>query len=169
MSDQSRLRFEVNAPPTTRWSVGGLLLESLSARDFALMFECFAPRASMRALLPSGAAQFLGAAKIVESFKNWFGGAEGFEVIDGTVGAVGSRLHVAWRLRVRPTPMGGADWHVIEQQAYVLAGDRIDALDLLCSGFMPDRPSVSQAGATEHTQKESEMHSYVTGLTTPEG
>lgn len=28
--------------------------------------------------------------------------------------------------------------HIVEQQAYVRAGKRIDALDLLCSGFMPD-------------------------------
>jgi hypothetical protein len=43
---------------------------------------------------------------------------------------------MSWRLRVRPAPFDSGDgWHVIEQQAYADAGDVIDAIDLLCSGF----------------------------------
>jgi hypothetical protein len=138
MSDPHPLPLGVNPPTTTRWSVGGLLLEALAARDFAQMCDCFEPAATMRALLPPGPVEFHGAAQIVEGFQSWFGGAEEFEVLDGTVGEVGSRLRVAWRLRLRPTPWGDDEWHVIEQQTYVRAGERIDALDLLCSGFMPD-------------------------------
>ena len=138
MNDSCGLPLAVDTPPTTRWSVGGLLLEALASRDFALMSDCFAPSATMRALLPRGPAEFQGAAQIVDAFRGWFGGAEGFEVLDGTVGEVGSRLHLAWRLRVRPTPRGDDGWHVIEQQAYVRAGERIDDVDLLCSGFVPE-------------------------------
>jgi len=127
-----------DAPATMRWSVGGLLLEALAERDFAHMSECFDPAATMRAMLPNGPAEFQGAAQIAENFQCWFGNAEAFEVLDGTVGEVGDRLHLAWRLRLRPTPWGDDAWHVIEQQAYVRAGDRIEAIDLLCSGFMPD-------------------------------
>ena len=37
-------------------------------------------------------------------------------------------------------PFGiGDGWHVIEQQAYADAAETIDSLDLLCSGFRPDR------------------------------
>jgi hypothetical protein len=138
MSDPGRLAFEVETKSTTSWSVGGLLLEALAARDFARMSDCFEPAATMRALLPSGPAVFQGATEIAQNFRSWFGDAEGFEVLDGTVGDVGNRLHVAWRLRVHPTPRGDDGWHVIEQQAYIRAGERIEALDLLCSGFMPD-------------------------------
>jgi hypothetical protein len=92
----------------------------------------------MRALLPYGPDEYAGAEKIVEIFRLWFGDAEGFEVLDGTVGDVGDRLHVAWRLRVSPTPVGDDGWHIIEQQAYLRADEHIDAVDLLCSGFMPD-------------------------------
>ncbi len=92
----------------------------------------------MRALLPPGLAECEGATQIVENLQSWFGGAEEFEVLDGTVGEVGGRLHLAWRLRLRPTPCGDDSWHVIEQQAYLRAGERIDAIDLLCSGFQPD-------------------------------
>ena len=123
---------------TTRWSVGGLLLEALARRDFDGMTECFAPTATMRALLPSGLAECDSAPAIIGRLNSWFGGAEEFEVLDGTVGEIGGRMHVAWRLRMHPTPWGDDDWHVIEQQAYVDAGERIDAIDLVCSGFRLD-------------------------------
>lgn len=138
MSDSITAPFELNTPTSTRWSVGGQLLEALAARDFDRMLDCFEPTATMRALLPSGPTEFQGATQIVESLQSWFGGADEFEVLDGTVGEVGGRLHVAWRLRLRPTPWGDEAWHVIEQQTYLRAGERIDAIDLLCSGFQPD-------------------------------
>jgi hypothetical protein len=128
----------VTGTETPRWSVGGLLLEALARRDFDGLAACFAPAATMRALLPSGFVEYAGAEAIVERMRGWFGGAEEFEVLDGTVGEVGGRMHLAWRLRMHPTPAGRAGWHVIEQQAYVDALDRIDAIDLVCSGFRAD-------------------------------
>ena len=145
MSDTRQLSSEPDALATTRWSVGGLLLEALAARDFAKMANCFEPAATMRALLPPGPTEFHGAQQIVDNLRSWFGDAAEFEVLDGTVGEVGGRLHVAWRLRLRPTPWGDNTWHVIEQQAYLRADERIDAIDLLCSGFQPvDDPRASQ-------------------------
>ncbi|MCU1463680.1 MAG: hypothetical protein JWO37_3755 [Acidimicrobiales bacterium] len=129
---------DTTSTSTARWSVGGLLLEALAARDFASMSDCFEPEATMRALLPPGLMECHGATQIVEHIRGWFGGAEEFEVLDGTVGEIGGRLHVAWRLRLHPTPRGDDAWHVIEQQAYLQAAERIDAIDLLCSGFQPD-------------------------------
>jgi hypothetical protein len=123
---------------TTRWSVAGLLLEAIAARDFERLADCFEPAATMRALLPRGPVELHGAAEIVGAFQRWFGDAEGFEVLDATVGDVGSRLHASWRLRAHPTPSGDDRWHVIEQQVYAHAGERIDSLDLLCSGFIPE-------------------------------
>jgi hypothetical protein len=78
------------------------------------------------------------ATQIIENIRSWFGAAEEFEVLDGTVGEIGGRLHVSWRLHLHPTPWGDDAWHVIEQQAYLQASKRIDAIDLLCSGFHPD-------------------------------
>ena len=129
---------ETETSTATRWSVGGLLLEAVAARDFTQMVDCFEPAATMRALLPSGLFECEGAAQIVDKMQSWFGAAEEFEVVDGTVGEVGGRVHVAWRLRLRPTPRGDATWHVIEQQAYLRTSERIDAIDVLCSGFQPD-------------------------------
>jgi hypothetical protein len=134
-----------NSTTTTRWSVGGLLLEALASRDFDRMADCFAPEATMRALLPGGLAEYGSAPAIVASVRGWFGGAEEFEVLDGTVGEVGGRMHLAWRLRMHPTPWGDDDWHVIEQQAYLQVGERIEAIDLVCSGFQPDPSSRNES------------------------
>lgn len=138
MSSPSLSAVKINTPTRARWSVGGLFLEALAARDFARMSDCFEPAATMRALLPRGLTECDGATPIVENFRTWFGRAQEFEVLDGTVGEVGGRLHVAWRLRVSPTPWGDDTWHVIQQQAYQQADERISAMDLLCSGFQPD-------------------------------
>ena len=125
--------------PTPRWSVGGVFMEALTNRDYAQMASTLTRDVRLRAMLPRGAMDWQGADEVAGVFGSWFGGAEGFELVDATVGEVGGRLHMSWRLRVRPAPFGiGEGWHVIEQQVYADAGDTIDALDLLCSGFRPD-------------------------------
>jgi hypothetical protein len=122
-----------------RWSVGGAFLEALTARDYPRLAATLAPEVHFRALLPPGPMTWDGPDAVREAFRSWFGSAEDFEVIEAGVGEVGGRLHLSWRLRVRPAPFGiGDGWFVIEQQAYVDATDGINALDLLCSGFHAD-------------------------------
>jgi SnoaL-like domain len=119
-----------------RWSVAGTFLEGLGARDFARLAASLAPAVQMRALLPPGPMEWAGREAVAETFRSWFDDASDFELIDATVGEVGGRLHLSWRLRVRPAPFDiGDGWHVIEQQAYADAGAAIDTIDLLCSGF----------------------------------
>jgi len=130
--------------PSARWSVGGAFLEALAARDHQQMAATLSADIRFRAMLPPGPMDWNGADEVAGVFTSWFGDAEDFELIDATVGEVGGRLHLSWRLRVRPAPFGiGDGWHVIEQQVYADAADTIDTLDLLCSGFRPDRPAES--------------------------
>jgi hypothetical protein len=122
-----------------RWSVGGVFLEALANRDYQRMATALSADVRFRAMLPPGPTDCEGSGAVSAVFGSWFGDAEEFELIDATVGEVGGRLHLSWRLRVRPAPFGiGDGWHVIEQHAYADAGDTIESLDLLCSGFRPD-------------------------------
>ena len=123
-----------------RWSVGGVFLEALANRDYARMAATLNPTVRFRAMLPPGPMDWEGSEEVSGVFSSWFGDAEGFEVVDAAVGEVGGRLHLSWRLRLRPAPFAiGEGWHVIEQQAYADAGDTIEALDLVCSGFHPEQ------------------------------
>lgn len=134
--------MSVNAipQPVARWAIGGVFLESLANRDYEQMADTFSADVRFRAMLPPGPMHWDGPASVAEAFRSWFGEATDFELIDATVGEVGGRLHLSWRLRVRPAPFGiGDGWHVIEQQAYADAGGTITSLDLLCSGFHPER------------------------------
>lgn len=126
--------------PSARWSVGGVFLEALATRDDQQMAATLSSDVRFRAMLPRGPMDWNGVDEVAGVFMSWFGDAEEFELIDATVGEVGGRLHLSWRLRLRPAPFGiGDGWHVIEQHAYADATETIDTLDLLCSGFRPDR------------------------------
>ena len=85
-----------------RWSVGGVFLESLANRNFDRLAETLAPEVRFRAMLPPGPMDWEGADTVSGVFGSWFGDAKDFELIDATVGEVGGRLHLSWRLRVRP-------------------------------------------------------------------
>lgn len=129
-----------NVESVARWSVGGVFLEALANRDYTRMAAALEPAVRFRAMVPPGVMDVSGPDAVTDAFSSWFGSAEDFEVVDATVGEVGGRLHLSWRLRLRPAPFGiGDGWHVIEQHAYVDAGDTIEALDLLCSGFHAER------------------------------
>jgi hypothetical protein len=130
---------EKDTNTVARWSLGGVFLEALANRDYAKMAATLGPTVRFRAMLPPGPTGGEGPEAVAEAFSCWFGGAENFELIDATVGEVGGRLHLSWRLRVRPAPFGiGDGWHVIEQQAYADATETIESLDLLCSGFQAE-------------------------------
>ena len=129
-----------------RWSVGGVFLEGLANRDYASMATILALNIHFRALLPSGSEEFKGPDDVTGAFRSWFGDVEEFELVDAAVGEVGARLHLSWRIRVRPAPFGiGDGWHVLEQHAYTDATEAIESLDLVCSGFNPERFAASMA------------------------
>jgi hypothetical protein len=129
-----------DAAAAARWSIGGVFLEGLANRDYEKVAASLAPDVRFRALLPPGPHELQGAAEVAGAFRSWFGDVPEFELVDATVGEVGGRLHLSWRIRVRPAPFDiGDGWHVIEQQAYADASGPIDSIDLLCSGFNAER------------------------------
>ena len=121
----------------------GSLLEGLAAQDFAQLGGALAAGARLRALLPPGLREWTGAQEIAGRFEGWFGDTQDFDLVEATVGEVGGRLHLHWRLRLRAERLG-AGWFTIEQQAYADTdeGGRIAQLDLLCTGYRPEGDDV---------------------------
>ena len=117
----------------------GSLLEGLAAQDFAQLAGALAAGARLRALLPRGLREWTGAQEIADRFEAWFGDTLDFDLVEATVGEVGGRLHLHWRLRLRAERLG-TGWFTVEQQAYADTDDsgRIARLDLLCTGYRPE-------------------------------
>jgi len=124
----------VTAAP--QFALAGAFLESLAVQDFAQLGGALAADARLRALLPHGLREWTGAGVIAGQFGRWFGDTEDFELVEATVGEVGGRLHLHWRLRLRAVRLG-AGWFTVEQQVYADTGEsgRIVRLDLLCTGY----------------------------------
>jgi hypothetical protein len=120
-------------------AVAGSFVQGLAAQDFAELGGTLAGGACMRALLPSGLREWTGAEAIAHRFARWFGDTKAFELVEATVGEVGGRLHLHWRLRLQAERLGPG-WFTIEQQAYADTDEsgRIAGLDLLCTGYLPE-------------------------------
>jgi hypothetical protein len=122
-----------------QFALAGSFLEGLASQDFARLGGALAAGACLRALLPSGLREWTGAEVIADRFAGWFGDTQDFDLVEATVGEVGGRLHLHWRLRLRAERLG-AGWFTVEQQAYADTDEsgRIAGLDLLCTGFRPE-------------------------------
>jgi hypothetical protein len=120
-------------------AVAGTFVLGLATQDFAKLGGALADGAQMRALLPSGLREWTGAGAIAQRFAHWFGDTTAFELVDTTVGDVGGRLHLHWRLRLQAERLGPG-WFTVEQQAYADTDEsgRIAGLDLLCTGYRPE-------------------------------
>jgi hypothetical protein len=112
------------------------LVEGLAAQDFARLGDALTSDVRLRALLPGGLRERAGAEAVAGQFACWFGDTEDFGLVEATIGEIGGRLHLHWRLRLRAERLGGG-WFTVEQQACADTADggRIARLDLLCTGY----------------------------------
>ena len=90
----------------------------------------------MRALIPPGLVEISGAEAAAAKFSSWFGDAEAFELVRSSSETFADRLHVSYRLRV--TKPGNLPKLVEQHLLCALDGNRINGLDLVCTGFRPD-------------------------------
>jgi SnoaL-like protein len=129
----------LSRPDVPRYSVAGAFLEGLAAQDFDRLASALSADVHLRALVPPGLKEWDGAERVKATFTSWFGDVEDFELVDATVGEVGRRLALRWRLRMRAERLG-AGWFVVEQQAYADTDDdsRIQHISLVCSGYCPE-------------------------------
>jgi hypothetical protein len=72
--------------------------------------------------------------QVIEWFRALFGWADVLEVVDGTLGEVGSRLYLRWRVSLASS--ASVSRSLVEQHVFAFADQRITTLDLLCSGFV---------------------------------
>jgi hypothetical protein len=119
------------------WAVAGAFLEAFAGQDFAALAECLDPDVHFRALIPPGLVDVTGADDTVGRFRHWFG-ADTFELVDASVGRVGNRVTLSWRVRTSP-PGDPTAVTIVEQRMFAAADDRIHSIDLLCSGFQPEQ------------------------------
>lgn len=126
----------MSTQPSSATDPGNALIAALAARDFRRLAATLTANVRMRALLPPGLVEISGAEGAAARFSSWFGDAETFELIHSGSEAIADRLHVSYRLRV--TKPGDAPKLVEQHLLCALDGDRISALDLVCTGFRPD-------------------------------
>lgn len=118
-------------------AVAQVFLDALGVRDFPRLETCFHPASHLRALVPPGLRVGTGPEETVGWFKKWFSGSDHFEVIFSEVDQVSDRLHIAYRIRLHQS----VRWYLVEQHVYcTVKQERIEAMDLLCSGFRPESP-----------------------------
>jgi hypothetical protein len=127
------------ATTAPRPALAGAFLQGLADQDFDALVGTLATDARLRALVPKGLREWTGGEEIAGQFARWFGDTGDFELVEATLGEVGGRLQLRWRLRLRAERLG-AGWFTVEQQAYADAGEdgRIDRLDLVCTGYRPE-------------------------------
>jgi TusA-related sulfurtransferase len=113
--------------------VGAAFLDALAAREFTAARSLLADRVRFRMLLPQGPATEAGAGATIGRFVGWFAEADTFEIESSSVGEVEGRAAVTYRFRLHDA----AGWQVIEQHLMLDLGadGRVEAVDLLCSGF----------------------------------
>ena len=119
-------------------------IDALAAQDFERLERYFAPDVDFHAVVP-GTGSFReqsGAEATANQLRMWFGDAEPLELLGRWVEPVADKLRLSYRFAAFEEDQ----WHVVEQQAYAVVGERgIEKLDVACSGFrpVPDRPSAS--------------------------
>lgn len=124
------------------WPVAGRLLDAITRRDFDALASCLTPDVRFRGLVPRGPIASDTAAETAARFRTWFGGEEEFEVVDASIGQIGTRLYLRWRIRMWPAADPGAE-RLVEQHVFTTGVERVAALDLLCSGFHSAHPDAA--------------------------
>ena len=127
----------MNTQRSSATDPGDALVTALAQRVFARLADTLTADVRMRALIPPGPIELSGAENAAAKFSSWFGDAEEFELVRSGSDTVADRLHVFYRLRVKKP---GDLSKIVEQHLLCTVDDhRISALDLVCTGFRPEK------------------------------
>ena len=126
--------------------VGGTFVEALALRNFEGMLAQVASDVRFRMLLPGGPEAQVGATEVVGRFVDWFSAVDEMRLESSRVETVADRLMLSYRFRLHDSD----GWRLIEQHlvADVSEDGRLESIDLLCSGFLPDPEAQSEEDGT---------------------
>ena len=126
----------MNVQPSSATEPGAGLIAALAERDYSRLADTLAPDVRMRALIPPGLVELSGADAAAAKFASWFGDAERLDLIHAGGEVFADRTHIFYRLRVKKpdNPPRLVEQHLL----CAFDGNRIDSLDLVCTGFRPD-------------------------------
>ncbi|MGZ5212349.1 MAG: sulfurtransferase TusA family protein, partial [Actinomycetota bacterium] len=126
--------------------VGEVFVNALAGRDFAGLRAMMVDDVRFRLLVPKGPQAEAGAAETVGRFVGWYGEADELRLESSNVGTVAGRLALAYRFRLH----GVDGWEVIEQHVVADVGPdgRLETINLLCTGFLPDPEPVPGSNGT---------------------
>ena len=115
--------------------IAHIFLTALAARNFQQLETSFHPDIHFRALVPPGLRTGANSQETTGWFSKWFSHADHFEVVQSEIDQIADRFRIAYRIRLHDR----LGWQVVEQQVYcTVKNERIEAMDLLCSGFRPE-------------------------------
>lgn len=119
-----------------RLQLAEALVNAVARRDFGGLQALMTDDVRFRLLVPKGPQAHVGAAETVGRFVGWYGAVDELRLESSSTGTVAGRSVIAYRLRL----LDADGWRVIEQHvvADVAPDGRLEALDLLCTGFHPD-------------------------------
>ena len=130
-----------------RLSVARSLVAAIAARNYKEIFSAFSPDARFRYLIPPGPGEVAGAADVAAKYLEWFGDADELDVERTFVEPLADRVSVVYRFRLHEAERE----EVIEQQVFLdVDGQRITAVDLLCSGFRPIEEEATTTASDKH-------------------
>lgn len=114
---------------------GESLVAAIAARDYGRIVDVLARDARLRYVIPPGPGQVAGADGVAAKYFEWFGNVDEIRVEETLVERLFDRMSARYRFLLRMGPF----WRAVQQQAYfdTDADGRIEAIDLLCSGFRP--------------------------------
>jgi len=116
-------------------STGRRFVDALARQSWEELADYFGAAVRFRALIPGGLVVADDGRTAAQHLRKWFGDADRLVLLSSNVEMVRDRLHMTYRLRAHED-----QWYVAEQQTYCTILDaQITTMDLLCSGFRPER------------------------------
>lgn len=116
-----------------------LVVAAIVARNGEALRAAFAPDVRLRGLSPAGPRELDSVDAVVAHFRGWLDHVDELELLWWESVELGDRVRLSYRARLGAHPYGTRPGPCVVEQTFVceLAGGRIVAADMLCSGFRP--------------------------------